>query len=109
MNIDLLVNYPEHIEDIAKLVYKEFVVPTSSKKTYEEVVDFFKETYANELPITFIANVDGQCVGTVSVFENDWKERPQYKPWLASFNASYLSAFQQKNCCSRRVTFVKII
>ncbi|MGE7916689.1 GNAT family N-acetyltransferase [Lysinibacillus xylanilyticus] len=84
MNIDLLVNCPEHIEDVAKLVYKEFVVPTSSKKTYEEVVDFFKETYANELPITFIANVDGQCVGTVSVFENDWKERPQYKPWLAS-------------------------
>ena len=84
MNIDLLVNCPEHIEEVAKLVYKEFVVPTSSKKTFEEVVDFFKETYAYELPITFIANVDGQCVGTVSVFENDWKERPQYKPWLAS-------------------------
>ncbi|MFD0771284.1 GNAT family N-acetyltransferase [Bacillus sp. CGMCC 1.60114] len=84
MDIDLLVNRPEHIEDVAKMVYKEFVVPTSSKKTYEEVVDFFKRTYADEFPITFIANVDGQCVGTVSIFENDWKEKPQYKPWLAS-------------------------
>lgn len=84
MNIDLLVNRPEHIEDVAKMVYKEFVVPTSSKNKYEEIVDFFKETYANDLPITFLANVDGQCIGTVSVFENDWKERPQYKPWLAS-------------------------
>lgn len=59
MNIDLLVNRPEHIEDVAKMVYKEFVVPTSSKKKYEEIVDFFKETYANDLPITFLANVDG--------------------------------------------------
>ncbi|MFJ7662415.1 GNAT family N-acetyltransferase [Lysinibacillus sp. NPDC097162] len=84
MNIDLLVNRPEHLEDVAKMVYTEFVVPTSSKKSYDEVVDFFKETNANELPITFVANIDGQCVGTVSVFENDWKERPQYKPWLAS-------------------------
>ncbi|MFE3576798.1 GNAT family N-acetyltransferase [Lysinibacillus sp. NPDC059133] len=84
MDIDLLVNKPEYIEDVAEMVYKEFVVATRSKKTYEEVVDFFKRTYVNEFPITFIANVDGQCVGTVSVFENDWKERPQYKPWLAS-------------------------
>lgn len=68
MDIDLLVNRPEHIEDVAKMVYKKFVIPTSSKKTYEEVVDFFKETYADIFPITFIANVDGQCVGTVSVF-----------------------------------------
>lgn len=42
MNIDLLVNRPEHIEDVAKMVYKEFVVPTNNKKTYEEVVEFFK-------------------------------------------------------------------
>ncbi|MEY8350650.1 GNAT family N-acetyltransferase [Bacillus cereus] len=84
MDIDLLANRPEHIDDVANMVYKEFVVPTSSKKTYEEVIDFFKKTYVDGFPITFIANVDGQCVGTVSVFENDWEERPQYKPWLAS-------------------------
>ncbi|MGE7997641.1 GNAT family N-acetyltransferase [Lysinibacillus sp. NPDC093190] len=84
MNIDLLVNRPEHIEDVAKMVYKEFVVPTNNKKTYEEVVEFFKGTSAEKFPITFIANVNGKCVGTVSVFENDLKERPQYKPWLAS-------------------------
>ncbi|MGE8036594.1 GNAT family N-acetyltransferase [Lysinibacillus sp. NPDC093692] len=84
MEIDLLVSKPQHIEDVAEMVYKEFVVPTSSKKTYEEVVEFFKRTYVDEFPITFIASVDGQCVGTVSVFENDWKERPQFKPWLAS-------------------------
>ncbi|WP_241747054.1 hypothetical protein [Lysinibacillus sphaericus] len=75
MEIDLLVNKPQHIEDVAEMVYKEFVVPISSKKTYEEVVEFFKRTYVNEFPITFIANEDGQYVGTVSIFENDWKER----------------------------------
>jgi len=37
MEIDLLVNKPQHIENVAKMVYNEFVVPTSSKKTYEEV------------------------------------------------------------------------
>lgn len=39
MEIDLLVNKRQHIEDVAEMVYKEFVVPTSSKKTYEEVVE----------------------------------------------------------------------
>jgi len=33
MDIDLLINKPEHIEDVAEMVYKEFVAPTSSKKT----------------------------------------------------------------------------
>ena len=52
--------------------------------TFNNVVDFFSNTHSTKLPITFIAILDNQCVGTVSVFENDYKKRPHYKPWLAS-------------------------
>ncbi|MBJ8032026.1 hypothetical protein [Bacillus cereus group sp. N21] len=43
MDIDLLVNRPEHIEDVAKMVYKEFVVPTSSKKHMKKLSIFLRE------------------------------------------------------------------
>jgi len=55
--------------------------------TFNNVVDFFSNTHSTKLPITFIAILDNQCVGTVSVFENDYKKRPHYKPWLASLYA----------------------
>ena len=45
---------------------------------------FFENTNVDAFPITFISTIDDECVGTVSVFENDFKERPQYSPWLAS-------------------------
>ncbi len=34
--------------------------------------------------MTLIALDDVTCIGTVSLFENDLKERPAYTPWLAS-------------------------
>lgn len=36
-----------------------------------------------EFPITIIAKEEDQCIGTVSLFENDFKGM-KVKPWLAS-------------------------
>ena len=35
-------------------------------------------------PITLVAIKDDECVGTVSVFENDLKTQNDLTPWLAS-------------------------
>ena len=66
------------------MIYQEFVLGTYSKMTLEDVEHFFKNTKVDKFPITFISVINNECVGTVSVFENDFKERPQYSPWLAS-------------------------
>lgn len=84
MEIQLLNNKKEFVATVSKMIYKEFVLSSSSKMTFNDVIDFFSNTHSSKFPITFIAILDHQCAGTVSVFENDYKERPHYKPWLAS-------------------------
>ena len=84
MEITTLVEKTSYSKDVAHMIYEEFVVGTSSKMTFSDVETFFKHTQFDSFPITFIAIVDDICVGTVSIFENDYKERPHYTPWLAS-------------------------
>ena len=84
MEITTLFEKPYHYKEVSQMIYQEFVLGTSSKMTLEDVEHFFKNTKVDKFPITFISVIDNVCVGTVSVFENDFKERPQYSPWLAS-------------------------
>ena len=84
MEITTLFEKPYHYKEVSQMIYQEFVLGSSSKMTLEEVEHFFENTNVDKFPITFISVIDNECVGTVSVFENDFKERPQYSPWLAS-------------------------
>ncbi|MGM9967643.1 MULTISPECIES: GNAT family N-acetyltransferase [unclassified Rummeliibacillus] len=84
IEITLLSENKEFVKAVSQMVYKEFVLPSSSKMSFDDVVDFFSDTYSSKFPITFIAILDHQCVGTVSIFENDFKKCTHFKPWLAS-------------------------
>ena len=84
MNILNLAEKKMYSKEVAQMIYDEFVVGTSSKMTLNAAEQFFYNTNTDSLPMTFIALINEECVGTISVFENDFKERPQYKPWLAS-------------------------
>ncbi|WP_282173384.1 GNAT family N-acetyltransferase [Cytobacillus firmus] len=68
------------------MIYKEFVVKTGRGMNFEDVVKHFSNTRDNTFPITLVALEYGECLGTVSIFENDLKIRDMYKPWLASLN-----------------------
>jgi len=84
MKIDFLSNQPEKINEVSNMVFKEFVVKTGSDMNFEDVVKHFSNTKDNTFPITLVALENGECLGTVSIFENDLKIRDKYKPWLAS-------------------------
>ena len=84
MEITNLFEKPCHYKEVSQMIYQEFVIGSNSKMTLEDVEHFFENTNVDKFPITFIAIIDNECVGTVSVFENDYKERLQYSPWLAS-------------------------
>ena len=84
MNIINLAEKKMYSKEVAQMIYDEFVVGTSSKMNLHMTEQFFFNTKVNSLPMTFIALINDECVGTISVFENDLKERPQYIPWLAS-------------------------
>jgi predicted N-acetyltransferase YhbS len=82
--IDLLSNQSAFLNDVSNMIYKEFVVNKGSKKTFDEVFRYFSNTHSKRFPITLIAIEGNECIGTVSIFENDLKNREMYKPWLAS-------------------------
>jgi len=84
MLIDLLAKRSEYVNDVSKMIYQEFVVNTDSKMTIEEVCIYFSNTNSDRFPITLIAIEESECIGTISIVENDLKEREMYKPWLAS-------------------------
>lgn len=84
MEIATLAENKHYYKDVSQMIYQQFVLGTASKMTLKDVEHFFKNTNIDVFPITFISIIDNECVGTVSVFENDFKERPQYFPWLAS-------------------------
>ena len=84
MKIATLAENQHYYKEVSKMIYQEFVLGTSSKMTLKDVEDFFENTNVDVFPITFISIIDNECIGTVSVYENDFKERPQYSPWLAS-------------------------
>ena len=84
MFIDLLANRSNYVNDVSNMIYIEFVVNTGSKMTIEEVCIYFSNINSERFPITLIAIEENECTGTISIFENDLKEREMYKPWLAS-------------------------
>ncbi|MGE6256925.1 GNAT family N-acetyltransferase [Heyndrickxia sporothermodurans] len=84
MIIDFLAHHSNYVEDVSNMIYKEFVLNTNSSKTFDEVFTYFSNTNMNTFPITLIAIEGDECLGTISIFENDLKSREEYKPWLAS-------------------------
>lgn len=84
MRVDFLSNHTDKITEVSEMIYKEFIVKTGGGMEFEDVIKHFSNTKDNAFPITLVALENGNCLGTVSIFENDLKIRHMYKPWLAS-------------------------
>lgn len=85
MKIDILYNYPEHKETVAKYIMNAFVDEKDRNQEKMEILKaFFGSKHESLFPKTFIAIEDNKCMGTISIFENDLKGQDNLKPWLAS-------------------------
>lgn len=89
MYIDYLCNHPEYAETVLNWIYSEFVVELEkSLKKLEQIIEYFQNTNLTSFPITLIAVAQNECVGTISIFENDLKTQNELTPWLASLYVS---------------------
>lgn len=85
MYIDYLCNHSKYAETVSNWIYGEFVVESEkSLKKLEQIIEYFQNTNLTSFPITLIAIADNECVGTISIFENDLKTQNELTPWLAS-------------------------
>jgi N-acetylglutamate synthase-like GNAT family acetyltransferase len=91
MYIDYLYNHPEYIKIVSSWIHSEFVVKAKGSLNLEKVAEYFSNTNIESFPITLIAIIDNECIGTVSIFQNDLKTRKDLIPWLASLyvNSDY--------------------
>ena len=83
MQIEYLCNNTVFTECVAQWIYDEFIKNIKNDRSYEEVLSKVKICYKDQIPIRLIAVIDGKCVGTVSIVQNDLKCR-NYTPWLAA-------------------------
>lgn len=83
MKFEYLIENQEYIPLVALWLHKEFIENIKPDITLEHIVQKLHGHKKRELPITIIAIEENQCVGTVSLFEYDFKGL-QLKPWLAS-------------------------
>ena len=84
MVIDLLVNDQKLIYKIAKMNYEEFVLGVHTKFSFNDVLQIHSNTFDYRIPLTLVALENQDCLGSVSIFENDLDIREEYTPWLAS-------------------------
>lgn len=88
MYIDYLYNHPEFIYIVSNWIYSEFVLKSQGTLSLNEVINYFSNTKSTTLPLTLIAVINNECVGTISLFENDLKTQNNLTPWLASLYIS---------------------
>jgi GNAT superfamily N-acetyltransferase len=82
VKIENIVFHPEVVEKVARWIYKEFV-EEKGDRSLEFVIERFNNRNLDNLPMSFVAIVDGTCAGVVSIFDNDLGTRKDLTPWLA--------------------------
>jgi len=83
LKFEYLSENQEYIPLVATWLHKEFIENSKPGISLENVILKLHSHQKQELPITIIAKESDQCIGTVSLFENDFKGM-ESKPWLAS-------------------------
>lgn len=74
----------EFIPQVADWIYHEFIEGHIQDCTHSDILRALENRQEETLPMTFIGFAGTDCVGTISIFSNDLKKRPELCPWLAA-------------------------
>jgi predicted N-acetyltransferase YhbS len=88
MKIIHLPDLQKHLNTVVNWINDEFVIKEGRESKKDQIKEFFGHKNYNSFPITYIAVQGENCLGTISIFENDLETRKDLKPWLASFFVS---------------------
>ncbi len=84
MQIVNLHDHPEWLPEVAHWIYTAFIEGLRPALTQAAVAAALQDRRAQTIPLTYVGVVDGACVATVSLVDNDLSARPEWGPWLAS-------------------------
>ena len=89
MFVDYLKDHPETVRQVASWIYHAFHAenPEASVEGLESRLK--PHVNSRSLPMTLVAySNEGSAVGTVSLIESDWDQKPELSPWLAALYVS---------------------
>jgi len=79
-----LFEHPEHIDLVARWIHAEFWADKNIH-TPESLARLLRSAVRPDvMPLSLLAVVDGEPVGTVNLVENDDDQRAHLRPWLAA-------------------------
>lgn len=86
--IENLLENPVLIPTVAGWIYHEFIETNRIGITESDVIGYLHNRYLDKIPMTFVGLLDSECIGTVSLFSNDLKQREDLTPWIAALYIS---------------------
>src|SRR5262245_51608940 len=82
LSISHLFEHPQHVDRAAQWIYDEFWAD-KNVHTPESLAGYFRQaTTPDAIPLSLLALVDGEPVGTINLIENDDDKRTHLRPWL---------------------------
>ena len=79
-----LYNNKKYVPQVANWIFSEFIDGHIDNCTHSDILEALNARIENMIPMTFIGLVGSECVGTISIFTNDLKNKPELSPWLAA-------------------------
>lgn len=80
-----LFQYAQHTRAVAQMIYNEFWTDVVDGMSVDDLDAHLQNTHdQSRIPLSLIALVDGELVGTVNLIDNDDSNRTHLHPWLAA-------------------------
>jgi GNAT superfamily N-acetyltransferase len=84
MLITYLADYPQYVPVVAGWIFDEWGWEMPGSTLESTLADFSLHLNRDRIPLTMLALVEGQPVGTASIFMHDMDVRMDLTPWLAA-------------------------
>jgi GNAT superfamily N-acetyltransferase len=84
VHIEYLVDYPQHLPELANLLYKEFGSGNPNASPAGQLFKLKRRSNRGKIPCAFIALTDDELLGSASLIHHEMSSHPELTPWLAA-------------------------
>jgi hypothetical protein len=82
VQINYLIDYPQYIPQLAQWLFEQWDSILGEKTPEARIKKLNAHMNRDELPIAWVAHVNGQLLGTASLRVHDLERREDLTPWL---------------------------
>lgn len=84
MQISSLKDKPHHLPPLAQWHHAEWSYLNPARTLDERIEEMREDLEGNAIPTTFVAEDNGELLGSACILADDMSSHPELSPWLAS-------------------------